>query len=137
MAFVHGKGVYVSLGGNNLSSYCNTSVPERTADTHDVTTYGKNSHVFAGGLLNGSGTIGGFYDSSTTSGPRAIIEPLLGTNTTYIDCPEGNLVGKPRRTVSAIVSKYTETRPVADMITWSADLQFSDDVAVVNATSTV
>jgi hypothetical protein len=136
MTFVHGRGVYVSLGGNNLSSYCNSSTPERTADSHDVTTYGKNAHVFKGGLLNGSGTIGGFYDSSTSSGPRAIIEPLLGTNATYVDRPEGTGIGKPQRTVDALITKYNETRPVADMITWSADLQFSDDVTVVYQTTT-
>lgn len=136
MTFVHGRGVYVSLGGNNLSSYCNTSTPERTADSHDVTTYGKNSHVFKGGLLNGSGTIGGFYDSSTSSGPRAIIEPLLGTNVAYVDRPEGTGIGKPQRTVDALVTKYNETRPVADMISWSADLQFSDDAAIVYQTTT-
>lgn len=133
MSLVHGRGVEVTLDGDDLSDFCNTSTPERTADSHDVTTYGKNSHVFQGGLLNGTGTIGGFYDS-TTSGPRAIIEPLLGTVVPYVDRPEGSGAGKPQRTVDALVLKYTETRPVADMITWSCDLQFSDDVDIVTLT---
>lgn len=135
MSLVHGRNVYVSLDGDDLSTYCNTSTPERTSDSHDVTTYGKDAHVFAGGLLNGSGTIGGFYDSSTSSGPRAVIEPLLGTNVTYIDRPEGTGSGKPERSVDVLVMKYNETRPVADMITWSADLQFSDDVTISTQTS--
>ncbi len=131
MSLVHGRGVYVSLDGDDLSEFCNTSTPERTADSHDVTTYGKNSHVFQGGLLNGSGTIGGFYDSDTSGGPRAVIEPIIGDVVTYVDRPEGTGAGKPQRTVDALVMKYTESRPVADMITWSCDLQFSDDVTTV------
>lgn len=133
MAFVHGKSVVVTLDGDDLSAFCNTSTTERTADSHDVTTYGKSSHVFQGGLLVGTGTIGGFYDSGT-DGPRAVIEPLIGTVVAYVDEPEGTGSGKPRRTVDALVLKYTETRPVADMITWSADLQFSDDVAITTQT---
>jgi hypothetical protein len=134
VTLVHGKGVFVSLDANDLSTFCNTSTPERTSDSHDVTTYGKDAHVFNGGLLNGSGSIGGFYDSSTSSGPRAVIEPLLGTVVTYIDRPEGTGTGKPSRSVDVLVLKYTETRPVADMITWSADLQFSDDVTISTQT---
>lgn len=133
MSFVHGKFVKVTLDGDDLSAFCNTSTAERSADSHDVTTYGNNSHVFQGGLLNGTGTIGGFYDS-TTAGPRAVIEPLIGSVVVYVDMPEGTGAGKPRRTVDALVMKYTETRPVADMISWSADLQFSDDVVIVNQT---
>jgi hypothetical protein len=134
MAFVHGRDVYYTLGGNNLSSFSNTSTYEKTADSHDVTTYGQGAHVFKGGLLNSTGTIGGIYDSATSSGPRAIIEPLIGSNVTYVDRPEGTGAGKPQRTADALVLKYTETRPVADMITWSADLQFSGTVATTNQT---
>jgi len=133
MAFVHGRGVYVSLDGDDLSEFCNASGPELTADSHDVTTYGKNSHVFQGGLLNGTATIGGFYDSGT-DGPRAIIEPLRGTVVVYVDRPEGTGAGKPQRTVDALVMKYSESRPVAEMVTWSCDLQFSDDVAIITQT---
>ena len=55
MSLIHGRGVYVSLDSNDLSAFCNTSNPERTADSHDVTTYGKDAHVYQGGLLNGTG----------------------------------------------------------------------------------
>ena len=48
MAFVHGKNTFISLNGSDLSAFTNTSELGRTADSHDVTTYGKNSHVYAG-----------------------------------------------------------------------------------------
>jgi hypothetical protein len=134
MPFVHGKDVYYAINAKDISPYMNTSQIEKTSDSHDVTTYGQGAHVFKGGLLNSTGTIGGIYDSSTTSGPRAIIEPLVGSNVSWVERPEGTGTGKPARTGEVLVLKYTETRPVADMITWSTDLQVSG--SIVNSTQT-
>ena len=44
----------VTLDGDDLSVFATTSQFERTADSHDVTTYGKASHVFRAGLANGT-----------------------------------------------------------------------------------
>ncbi|SCG38240.1 hypothetical protein [Micromonospora zamorensis] len=128
MAFVHGKNTFISLGGDDLSAFTTTSQLEKTADSHDVTTYGKKAHVFNGGLLNGSGTISGIYDSTASTGPRAVINPLVGTVVELIRQPEGAGTGKPQDVVDVLVTKYTETNPVADMVTWSCDLQFSDEI---------
>lgn len=129
MSKVHGKGTAVSLGGSDLSVYSNTITWARTADSHDTTTYGKNSHVFQGGLLTGTATIAGFYDDSNTVGPRAVINPKIGTVVALVYRPEGTGVGKPQDTVNVLVTGYTETPPVADMVTFQVDLQMSDDVA--------
>jgi hypothetical protein len=133
MAFVHGKDTFISLDANDLSAFTNTSELSRTADSHDVTTYGKDSHVFAGGLLNGDASMGGIYDN-TTSGPRDVIEPLIGTVVALIRRPEGTGSGLPEDTVNVLVTMYTETNPVAGMVTWRSDLQLSDDVASTNQT---
>lgn len=131
MAFVHGKDTYISLGGTDISAMCTTSNLARTADSHDVTTYGKDAHVFAGGLLNGTCGLGGVYDS-TTSGAHDVITPLIGTVVTLVRRPEGTGSGLPQETVDVLVTNYTETNPVADMVTWSAELQLSDDVTEAN-----
>ncbi len=128
MAFVHGKNTVITLGGDDLSVYTTTSQLEKSADSHDVTTYGKNAHVFNGGLLNGTGTASGIYDNTAMSGPRAVIEPLVGTVVELVRQPEGAGTGKPQDVVDVLVTKYTETSPVADMVTRSVDLQFSDDI---------
>ncbi len=134
MTFVHGKTTYISLNAKDLSPYTTTSQIEKTADSHDVTTYGKGAHVFRGGLLNGTGSMSGIYDSSTSAGPRSVIEALVGSNVSLIRRTEGTGTGLPQQTVDVLVTKYTETNPVADMITWSADLQLSDTIA--NTTQT-
>lgn len=126
--FVHGRNTFVSLNGSDLSIYTTTSQLERNADKHDVTTYGKNDHVFAGGLGNGAFTMSGIYDSTASVGPRAVLEPLVGTVVQLIRRPEGTGTGKPQDKVNVLVEKYVETSPVADMCTWSLDLQPSDSV---------
>lgn len=130
MAFKHGKDTYISVNGVNLSAFTDASELERTSDVHDVTTYGKQSHVKIGGLLDGKGSLSGTYDD-TAGGPRATLEPLIGQTVTIVRRPIGTGTGRPQDTVQAVVSKYTETNPVADMVKWSCDLDLSDEVATV------
>lgn len=128
MPFIHGKGSAVSLGGSDLSIYSNNIEWAQTADSHDVTTFGKNAHVKQGGLLDGTATVSGIYDSTASTGPRAVIKPKVGTVVPLVWRPEGVGVGRPQDTVNVLVTGYTETSPVADMITFSVDLELSDDV---------
>lgn len=129
MSFVHGKSAFVSLNASNLSTFTNNTEFPRSADTHDVTTYGKNSHVYAGGLLDGTVTISGTYDDGAT-GPQAVIEPLLGTTVTFIYRAEGTGSGKPEKSVSVVVNSYQESAPVADMVSWTCEMQMSDTVTI-------
>lgn len=128
MPKLHGRFTTFTLDGEAISANANSSTKEFTSDSHDTTTYGKNSHVFSGGLKNGTATIGGFYDTTALTSPAAIIKPLVGTVVELVHQPEGTGTGKPQDTVDVLVIKYTESAPVADMVTWSCDLQFSDDV---------
>lgn len=128
MSFVHGKNLYVSLDGDNLSAYANACDFGRKADSHDVTTYGKSAHVYVGGLLDGTATISGIYDNTASTGPRPVVEPLVGTVVTLIHRPEGTGAGLPQRSVNVLVGGYSESSPVADMVTWSVDLQLSDEI---------
>lgn len=131
MAFIHGRGAVVSLNAADLSVYSNSIAFNRSADSHDVTCFGKSFHVFAGGLGNGEATISGIYDDAV-AGPRAVIEPLIGTNVTLIYKPEGTGATKPQDSVSVLVTAYEETVAVADMISWSATLQLSDTVTTTD-----
>lgn len=134
MSKVHGKGVAVSLDENDLSQYSNSTEWSRSADTHDTTTYGKNAKTYKGGLLDGTATIEGFYDNTADSGPAAVIEPLLGQTVPFEYQPEGASTGITR-TVDVVVSSYDESAPVADMITFTCELQMSDDVEITDTTA--
>lgn len=127
MAFTHGKSTVIKLNGSNLSAFTNTSDLGRESDSHDVTTYGKNSHVFSGGLLNGKASMAGIYDN-TAIGPRDVIRPLVGTVVPLIRQPEGAGAGKAQDVVNVLVLDYVETNPVADMVSWTCSMQLSDDI---------
>jgi hypothetical protein len=130
MAFVHGKGVVYSIDGDDLSAYSSSVTFSRSSDTHDVTTFGKDSKVYAPGLKDGTAKIQGVYDSTASTGPGAVLRALIGAAAvTLVYKPEGTGTGKPIATVDALVNSYEESAPVADMITFSAELQLSDDIA--------
>jgi hypothetical protein len=132
MAFVHSKNTLVTLNAKDLSAYTNSTTYNRSADSHEVTTYGKASKVYSGGLKDGTITIGGFYDDTAANGPRAVIRPILGTVVAFIFKPEGTGTGKPQDTVNVLVTAYNESSPVADQIQWTAELQMSDDVTSIS-----
>jgi hypothetical protein len=132
MGQVHGRKAYWSLDGVDLSQYGDATDPERTADSHETTTYHptRKGKTYSGGNLDGTCTVGGLYESGASNTPRVVIENQLGETVAFIYRPEGTGTGKPEKTVDVVITKYTESIPVGDMIRWSADLQFTGDVAV-------
>ena len=132
MAFVHGKGTVVSVDAKDLSVYGTSCEYELKSEAHDVTTFGNDWKVFHGGLKEGSMKMEGNYDDTETDGPRAILEANLGETVEIIYKPEGT--SGVTRTFDAILTQYTETAPVADMIKFEAQFQGSGDVAVTAGT---
>jgi hypothetical protein len=126
MSFVHGKGLVTSIGGNAMTAYSTSVEFERTADSHDVTTFGATAHAYQAGLTDGTATLEGIYDNTASTGPQAVLRPLVGAAAVaLVYRPEGTGTGRPTSTVNVIVTSYKESSPVADMITFSADLQFT------------
>lgn len=132
MTFVHGKGTITTINAVDLSAFTNSVDFSTDADVHDTTTFGKAAHTFAPGLTNGTVTMKGIYDTGA-SGPGKTLRPLLGAAAVALAYkPEGTGVGKPLRTVNVLVKSYNESAPVADMISWQANLQMTD--AIVDTT---
>jgi len=132
MAFVHGKGTVISADAKDLSVYGTSCEYELKAEAHDVTTFGNDYKVFSGGLKESSMKIEGQYDDTETDGPRAVLEGNLGEITELIYKPEG--AGGVTRTFDGILTQYTETAPVADMIKFEAQFQGSGEVTVAPGT---
>jgi len=112
MTLVHSKSTVITVGGADLSAFTNESSFGRKADKHDVTTYGKNDHVYAPGLGDGDFSMGGVYDNSVT-GPRDVLEPLVGTMVTVIRKPEGTGSGLPQDSFSSLLEEYVGPRTAA------------------------
>lgn len=128
MSRIHSKLTVWKVGENDVSQYCNSSNIKRSGDTSDTTTYGMNSHRYDGGLLDGTASLGGFYDSTASTGPRAVLEPAIGTTVSLTHQPEGAGSGKPQDVFNAVLTDYTEDKPIADYVTWSAEFQIAGDV---------
>jgi hypothetical protein len=132
MARVHGKDTVIKLDDNDLSAYCKNSSVTRDADSHDTTGYGVDDYTYLGGLLKGEASISGDYDSTASTGPGAVIRPLIGTVVTFIRQLEGTGSGKPQESMSVLVGKFVETSPYNDIVSWSLDMTRSgaiDDTA--------
>jgi hypothetical protein len=127
--FIHGKDTFVSINGVNLSSYSNKSDFKRTRDSHDVTTFGNIGHVYNGGLTDGTATLEGIYDNTAALGPRGALEPLIdGATVTFIRRPEGTGTGKPQDSATVLITEYSESSEVADMVKWTCEMQISGSV---------
>jgi hypothetical protein len=130
MGFIHGKDTFVSVGGDNLSTYTTTSEFNQSNDSHDVTTYGSDGHKFKGGLTNGTFTMSGVYDDTADDSPRPVLQALIGATdpVTVIRQPEGTGSSLPQDSFDGLLTSYRESSPVADMVTWTAEFQISGDV---------
>ena len=125
---VHSKLTVWKIGANAISQYCNSSKISKKVDSHDTTVYGLNGHRKDGGLTDGSVSLGGFYDSTATTGPRDAFTAVLGTVVEITHQPEGTGTGKPQDVFDALVVSFDEDKPIADYVTWTAELEISGDI---------
>lgn len=132
MAFINGRNAVVVVASADMSAYTTKVDFKQKADVNDVTTFGKSSKVYLGGLKDGTCTLSGVYDNTAVSGPAAKLRPLLGTAVTLVWEPEGITTGKPVHTVGAVLAAYDESAPVADTISWTCELQLSDDITTTS-----
>jgi len=124
----HGKDTVLKIGTQDISAWCNTSSMEKNPDIHDITGYGKSWKVKRGGLIDGTFTIGGWYDLTDGSGPGEVLDDHVGELAQCTRQINGTGPGKPEQTFDVIIGKYVETSPVDDIVTWTCDLAVSDEV---------
>ncbi len=126
MARKHSRFTVIIVNGSDISSHCTDSTCERNSGTEDNTTYGKTAVVKDPTLLDGVFSCGGKYDDSASTSPRAILENLVGTKVNVKYRPEGTGSGLPQRSFDAVITKYTETAPVAGYRAWALETEPSD-----------
>jgi hypothetical protein len=128
MAVSHGRLTKVTIATKDVSPYIKTSTYERGADVHDTTGYGVADKKKAGGLRETKFTCSGVYDNTVSVGPRIVLHGNEGTTMPIVRNVEGTGTGKPNDAFNAVLAKYTETNPVDDMVTWSADFEIDGAV---------
>jgi len=109
------------VGTSDISQYCDTSEWTDDSDVHDTTGYGASGHGYDPGLADGKVTVGGTYDTTALTGPRAVLVPALRTKVLVTRQPEGTGTGKPQDKATCVLKSYVETAPVADYTKWTAE----------------
>jgi|TARA_R110000751_G_scaffold68322_3_gene139134 hypothetical protein len=127
--FVHGKSTNFSLddtGGTSRDlSNTLTSVdfPE-TIDTAETTAFGATSKSYIVGLRDATISVSGLWDATVDA-------YFIGTEPatrTFIFGPAGSTSGYVKYTGECIMTNYSVSNPVGDVVTYSLDLQCTGGV---------
>lgn len=131
MAAEHGKDYYVSVDTKDMTTFVKTSSWEAESGVHDITGSGTDDMSFRGGQIKRTFTMGGWYDSSLTTGP-GYLQTKLGATVPFVRRVSGTGTGKPEQTCQVVVGKYVESQKNDDITQWTCDFTISG--AVTNAT---
>lgn len=129
MAFSHGKNTAFSIEDptvdRNLSAFTDNVSPNVTRALAEVSAFGDQGVKNIPGLQNGTISLSGHWDPTTTTGPHAVMSALLTATATatFKIGPAGSATGAARVTGECWVTSYVITSSVADKVSWSADLQ--------------
>ena len=127
--FVHGKSTDFELddtsGTSRSLANTLTSVdfPE-TIDTAETTAFGATSRSYIVGLRSATISISGLCDA-TIDGYIIGTEPA---SRSFIFGPAGSTGGNVKYTGEAILTNYSISNPVGDVVTYSIDLQVTGNV---------
>lgn len=131
MAFVHGKSGYFNLDNTastpapqDISAYCdNVDFPE-TIETAETTAFGATSKSYIVGLRDATISLSGKWDATLD----AVMIGTEPTSRTWIFGPAGSTGGNVKYTGECILTNYSISTSVGDVVTWSADLQVTGNV---------
>lgn len=122
--FRYGSKALVTIGATDLSAYSNSGGLAITVDTGETTTFSATWKTFIEGLAASTFSLSGDFDPTASTGPAAKLTGLIGGGpVTAVFNPAGTATGELKRTVSVILTGYTETSPVGGVVTFAATFQ--------------
>ena len=131
MAFTHGKDSVFKLdnsGGSltDISAYINSVDFPETADVAETSVLGASSKSYIVGLKDSTIAIAGLWDSTVDG----ILGAVVGQSATlsFEYSPEGTGSGAIKYTGECILTSYSQSSPVGDVVSYSADFQVSGNV---------
>jgi hypothetical protein len=127
--FAHGKSTDFALDdtGGTSRSLANTltdvSFPQ-TIDTAETTAFGSSNKSYIVGLKDGSFSVSGLWDA-TIDGYISGTEPA---SRSFIYGPAGSTSGNVKYTGECILTNYSVSNPVGDVVSYTLDLQITGAV---------
>lgn len=137
MGKIHGKN-FVVLVDNAAGTPVDISTwldecefGDQEVDVSENTTSGQGSKTYSVGHTDGQISITGMYDA-VAAGVDEVLNGLIGKDAGTFDYrPEGTGLGKPKKTVEAILVSYKVTSPVGGMTAFAAKFQMNGPVTRV------
>ena len=127
--FAHGKSTDFAIddtGGssrNIANTLTDVSFPQ-TIDTAETTAFGSTNKSYIVGLKDTTISVSGIWDA-TVDGYISGTEPA---SRSFIYGPAGSTSGNVKYTGEAILTNYSVSNPVGDVVTYSVDLQVTGAV---------
>jgi predicted secreted protein len=136
MAFRHGKNTVFKLDNSSgslvdLSSYLDEVSMPRSIETGETTVFGLNSKTYITGLGDATVSLSGKWDSTLDAHFAGIISALQSGTIASVSFEygkEGSTSGRVKYSGEALVTSYEISSPVADVVTFSAELQVTGDI---------
>ena len=128
--FVHGKSTDFSLDDTagtprNISNTLTSVDFPETIETAETTAFGSTSKSYIVGLRDATISISGIWDSTVDGYLMGGSEPA---SRSFIYGPAGSTGGNVKYTGEAIITNYSISNPVGDVVTFSLDLQVTGNV---------
>ena len=127
--FAHGKSTDFAIddtGGKsrNISdTLTDVSFPQ-TIDTAETTAFGSSNKSYIVGLKDTTISVSGIWDA-TVDGYLSGTEPA---SRSFIFGPAGTTGGNVKYTGEAIMTNYSQSNPVGDVVSFTADFQVTGSV---------
>jgi predicted secreted protein len=130
MAFVHGKSTNFTLDDTSgsvqdISAFVNNVDFPETIETAETTAFGSTAKSYIVGLTDSTISVSGMWDSTLDGYIAGGAEPA---SRSFVFGPAGSTGGFVKYTGEAIVTSYSISNPVGDVVTFSLDLQVTGAV---------
>lgn len=134
--FKHGKNTYFALDGVsgsvvNISDTLNEASMPRAIETADTTAFGQNDKTYITGLGDATISLSGMFDATVDAMIHGDIANLKSGSVASLSFeygPSGSAGGSPKFTGEALITSYEISSPVADVVTYSLELQVTGAV---------
>lgn len=130
MAKHHGKDSTFSIDAVDLTTFLDSITMPEAIDVAETSTMGQDAKTYIEGMSSGTISLSGRWDETASTGPDAVLSGLKGGGATvFVYGPAGDASGAVTYTGDAILTGYSRTSPIGDVVAFTADFQITGPVA--------
>lgn len=130
MAFTHAKNVDVFFDQFDLTAFFNSMDMSREVDNPETTVFSQNDRTYIAGLAGGTISLGGFWDSTVTTGVDEVLDATVGSSSISVVTigPQGTAIGAPVYLFQTRSNSYGISGSVDGVVEVTTDLQATAEI---------